>query len=65
MKLLRQRLFVGQHFRSAVPRVEGTVIAVWPIEKGSEALIRLFHESTAGTVAVRVFVPFEAKLDRR
>ncbi|GLS68015.1 hypothetical protein, partial [Methylobacterium tardum] len=62
MKLFRKRLFVGQHFCSADARLEGTVIAVWPIEEGSEALIQPLHASTA---AVRVFVPFEAKPERR
>lgn len=65
MKLFWQRLFVGQHFRSVDADVEGTVIAVWPIEEGSEALTQPSHEDTAGTAAVRVFVPLEARPERR
>lgn len=53
MKLFRRRLSVGQPFRSEDGSVDGLIIAVWPMEKGSEVLVRL----TRNGAEIRAFVP--------
>lgn len=57
MSLARKRLEVGQSYRSTDGRNEGTIIKVWPVENGSEALILL--QCTRNVI--RVFIPAEKK----
>jgi hypothetical protein len=57
MKLFRHRLSVGQPFRSKDGSVDGVIIAVWPVEKGSEVLVR----SSCNGAEVRAFVPSRAR----
>lgn len=57
MRLFRQRLSVGQSFRSRDGSVDGVIIAVWPMEKGSEVLVR----SSRDGAEIRAFVPSRAR----
>lgn len=61
MKFMRKHLELGQDYRSDDGSVQGTIIKVWPVENGSEALIRLHSTSEV----VRVFVPSEERPEKR
>ncbi|MBY0255918.1 MAG: hypothetical protein K2X54_31805 [Methylobacterium organophilum] len=56
MRLFRQHLSVGQPFRSEDGSVNGVIVAVWPTDRGSEAIIKAHGNGTK----VRVFVPSKA-----
>lgn len=60
MNLIRKRLEVGQDYCSDDGGVQGAIIKVWPVESGSEALIRLHSTSKV----VRVFIPGEQNSER-
>ncbi len=53
MRLFRQHLSVGQPYRSEDGRVDGVIIAVWPTEHGSEAIVKVRGDGAE----VQVFVP--------
>ena len=59
MSLFRQRLAVGQKFRSEDGSVEGTIVAVWPTERGSEAIMK----ASSNGAEVQIFVPAKPTLD--
>lgn len=61
MDLLRKRLEVGQYYCSDDGTIQGVIIKVWPVERGSEALVRLQSTSTI----IRVFVPSEERHKRK
>lgn len=61
MNLARKRLEVGQSYRSPDGRSEGTIIKVWPVENGSEALIQL----QCTREVIRVFIAAEGKQVKR
>lgn len=41
MKLMRKRLEIGQELQSSDGKIEGVIIKLWPVENGSEALVKL------------------------
>ncbi|WP_165851080.1 hypothetical protein [Methylobacterium radiotolerans] len=53
MRLFRQHLSVGQHFRSEDGTVDGVIVAIWPTDRGSEAIVKSHGNGTE----IRVFVP--------
>lgn len=53
MMLFRQHLFVGQPFRSEDGSVEGVILAVWAIDRGSEAIVKAHGDGAE----IKVFVP--------
>ena len=53
MRLFRQHLFVGQPFRSEDGSVDGVIVAVWPTDRGSEAIVKAHGDG----VEIKVFVP--------
>lgn len=59
MSLFRQRLSVGQNFRSEDGSVEDVIVAVWPTEQGSEAIVK----ASSNGAEVQVFVPSKPTLD--
>ncbi len=61
MKFMRKRLEVGQDYKSDDGSIQGTIIKVWPVDKGSEALIRMHSTSEV----VRVFIPSEEHPENR
>lgn len=61
VKLFRRRIEVGKDYRSDDGRIEGIIIQVWPIENGSEALVR---SRSTGEI-VRVFIASEKRSETR
>ncbi len=53
MRLFRQHLSLGQDYRSGDGRIDGVIVAVWPTEHGSEAIVKAHSDGTE----VKVFVP--------
>lgn len=61
MKFIRKHLETGQDYCSDDGRIQGVIVKVWPVENGSEALIRLHSTSEI----VRVFIPSEERFEKR
>ncbi|WP_331314141.1 hypothetical protein [Methylobacterium mesophilicum] len=61
MTLARKRLEVGQDYCSDDGKIDGVIVKVWPLERGSEALVKL--RGTADIV--RVFIAGEGRPVRR
>ncbi len=61
VEIVRKRLEVGQDYRSDNGDIQGVIIKMWPVENGSEALVRT---QSTGEV-VRVFIAGEKRLEKR